>query len=353
MEFSKLDTIYYYNAEKSYDKSIGFDLDYTIIKPKSGKIFPVSFDDYIFIENMKDILNALKYNIVIFTNQLKFTPEFLEKIKLIRKDLGIDFSIFISTSDDKYRKPNIFMYDFYKTLNKDDYEIVKYVGDACGRINDHSFCDIYFARNIGIDFETPETFMTNIYPSGVFKIDPYDLFLKYIHNEPLMINFMEKLQNKKTCIFLCGFPASTKSTFCQNQKHFDIVNQDKLKTSTKVKDAIRCLVKENKNFIVDKMFMKLEDRNEYMTFLKSLENSDSYYKVCIYFNVPMFICRHLNYERHIYKNMPYVSDIVYRTQNKHFKMPTMDEGFNEIFTYNPDIKIGYRLIDSIQKSELL
>jgi hypothetical protein len=52
-------------------KIAAFDLDHTIIKPESGKTFPISVDDWIFAYKMDKLRDYSKkgYKIVIFTNQ--------------------------------------------------------------------------------------------------------------------------------------------------------------------------------------------------------------------------------------------------------------------------------------------
>ena len=51
-----------------------FDLDYTLIKPKSGRKFPKDKNDWKFLfDNIIDYLHSLKdYSIVLFTNQSRF-----------------------------------------------------------------------------------------------------------------------------------------------------------------------------------------------------------------------------------------------------------------------------------------
>ena len=66
-------SIYYYLENLKYKElqSIAcFDLDYTLIKPKSGKKFPINHDDWEFLfDNVPTYLKALvknKYSIIIF-----------------------------------------------------------------------------------------------------------------------------------------------------------------------------------------------------------------------------------------------------------------------------------------------
>ena len=60
----------------------------------------------------------------------------------------------MSTADDKYRKPNIGMWE---TLSKMiDIKSAFYIGDAAGRKGDFSDSDLKFAENIEIQFYVPE-----------------------------------------------------------------------------------------------------------------------------------------------------------------------------------------------------
>lgn len=346
---NKEKSLYYYISDKIYDESIGFDLDHTLIEPKSGNKLPVNVDDYKWMENVQNVLRNLKYNIVIFTNQLKFVPEFLNKIDKLKSELKIDFSIFISTENDMYRKPNIGSHNLYTQLTGN--KITKYVGDACGRIDDHSFCDIYFANNLNIEIETPEHFFMNKTINYTYKEDPYNLYTnKYVCKIKNSLSLMppEEFQYEHPCvIFMCGFSGSGKTTFCNTHLNkYAHVNQDQLKTKDKTKKMVQQHVKSNTSFVIDKTFATVEDRKEYLDLIPA-----NYNKYCIHVNVPMFIARHLNHSRSLETNVKPVPDIVFRTFNKNFVKPTINE-FTKVFEYIPDIKITQKLIETIQKSEL-
>ena len=51
------------------DKIAAFDLDHTIIKPESGKVFPISVDDWIFAFTARSILN----DTILFFINFRFT----------------------------------------------------------------------------------------------------------------------------------------------------------------------------------------------------------------------------------------------------------------------------------------
>jgi hypothetical protein len=59
MKFIKKDSCYYYLVKNNNKKIIGFDLDSTLIKTKSGAKFPKSFDDWIYqYDNINSELNS-------------------------------------------------------------------------------------------------------------------------------------------------------------------------------------------------------------------------------------------------------------------------------------------------------
>ncbi len=167
-----MDTFYTYVSPKFiYNGYIaGFDLDWTIIRPKKGK-FPKEPNDIVFMKNRIDILNhyqTLGYSIVIFTNQ-KVTKRYTIEKRLARIDnvinllklYGIHAMFFISTGDDLFRKPNTGMWQYlaeYLKLNYSNIQFIYalYVGDAAGRPSDFSDSDKRFAENIGIQFYLPE-----------------------------------------------------------------------------------------------------------------------------------------------------------------------------------------------------
>ena len=68
----------------------------------------------------------------------------------------------VSTAYDSFRKPNTGMWDFVcKSCNgevKVDKSSSFFVGDAAGRVKDHSSSDKEFAENCGVKFYTEDEF---------------------------------------------------------------------------------------------------------------------------------------------------------------------------------------------------
>lgn len=153
---------------------LSFDLDYTLIKTKSGRKFPKDKDDWI---GWDEVINTIKEPIIIiFTNQagrisnddlhykLKNIGDYIKKTNPIVKRVYY----VASRKYDNFRKPNIGMVNYI--MNKTNLIISKkmlYVGDAAGRIatksrkKDFSSSDKAFAQNAKFLFQTPEEFIND------------------------------------------------------------------------------------------------------------------------------------------------------------------------------------------------
>lgn len=142
-----------------------FDLDWTLIRPRNGT-FPLNINDNIIMDRRIEILKKYQdggYTIIILTNQkvtsrnpLDFKLKRLNNIGNLFKSYGIQVMIFMSISDDMYRKPNIGMISEINQIIPNS-KIVFYCGDAAGRNSDFSDSDLKFAQNAGINFYLPET----------------------------------------------------------------------------------------------------------------------------------------------------------------------------------------------------
>jgi len=152
-------------------KVAAFDMDGTLILPKSGAKFPKNAMDWKWkFANVPTILTKLHasgYKIVIFSNQKNVKEERLDdvvtKIGDLSKNVGVPIEAFIATADDDGRKPKTGMWTLFlsnngafskKTLLLD----VFFVGDAAGRQGlgkgkaDFSDSDRIFAQNISIQY---------------------------------------------------------------------------------------------------------------------------------------------------------------------------------------------------------
>lgn len=175
------DTCYIYlfrGGGKPSHNIAAFDLDGTIIKPKSNKRIPKSATDWQFfsIWTKLKIENYVKDNdarFIIFTNQngvgLKIVSldEVQERIQLVTKRINLPCTVFMSINKDSFRKPNTQMFHLFTKSFNGSYPIQHnssfYCGDAIGYPS-HSDADIEFARSLELPFITPEKFIRGVKP---------------------------------------------------------------------------------------------------------------------------------------------------------------------------------------------
>ena len=153
----------------------GFDMDWTLIKTKSGKTFAKSASDWEFwhaeTHPRLQKLHADGYSIVVFTNQggvLSGNTKIADlntKFRAIQKELNVPISFIAAIGSDNFRKPCTGMFSYFEdTVGTVDKNASFYCGDAAGRAatattkKDFSADDFKFSSNIGVKFETPESF---------------------------------------------------------------------------------------------------------------------------------------------------------------------------------------------------
>ncbi len=161
-------------------------MDWTLIKTKSGKTFAQSAQDWQFlydctVEKLRK-LNEDSYQVVVFTNQGGVSTgnttiqELSQKFTAIHAELKFPILFLAAISaNDKHRKPATGMFDFVESVMgcKVDQAKSFYCGDAAGRPatkaakKDFSADDLKFAWNVGLRFETPESFFLGLPQTGV------------------------------------------------------------------------------------------------------------------------------------------------------------------------------------------
>lgn len=183
-------------------KVAAFDMDDTIIKPSSGKVFATDDPkDFAFVhKNVPTYLHDLHergFLVVLVSNQsgvarggvfnAKKAAALQEKIVIVSKQLEVPLVAYIATREDRWRKPNTALWG----LMQEGIEAVAglpagtpidcnryafYVGDAAGREGltlanrkkDFSCSDRKFAHNLAIPFLTPEQFFLAPTPERLF-----------------------------------------------------------------------------------------------------------------------------------------------------------------------------------------
>jgi bifunctional polynucleotide phosphatase/kinase len=335
----------------NYKNIVIFDLDNTLIKTRSGKVFPIDKDDWKFnYENIANTLNNSQNTMFgIITNQKGIKTQnqiiqFQNKLNCIMKEINIHF-IFVALTDDRYRKPMIGSWqyikkNFIKTTIIDNQII--YVGDACGRINDFSDTDLKFAHNCGFIFETTEKYF-NIETEKQITNIKYPVLEYYSKKEFNNIFSLLKKQiknNDKIFICMVGFPGCGKSfmrkLIMQSHPNFKYYNKDNI--THKIIDEN--LIKKNNSsitYIIDDNTNVTEtNRNDLLNIY------NSHYKICIFFDYTINIAMHLNYLRMFWFGNKLITKVTYNTLNKKFQKPNTTD-FDLLLTFNkilPDFKIN-------------
>ena len=334
----------------NWNNIVIFDLDNTVIKTKSGKIFPINENDWIFnFNNIIEILNKLDKTIIgIISNQKGIKndnklKEWQSKLNSIMTQINFHF-VFASITDNRYRKPMIGSWEyikdnFLKGLNITNKEII-YVGDACGREGDFSDTDIKFAYNCGFKFNTPEKFFNILIPKQIASITYPELeyYTKTEFNK--FMNQITKCFDKENIlIVMIGLPGCGKSFIRKNlinfNSNFKYINKDDIKKKI-INNNIINKHNLNINYIIDdNTNTTLKNRNE----LYKIYNS--HFKIGIYFDYELDIAMHLNYMRMYWYGSELIKKVAYYTLNKKFDKPNEKE-FNLFINLNkiiPDFNL--------------
>ncbi|EPY51749.1 DNA kinase/phosphatase Pnk1 [Schizosaccharomyces cryophilus OY26] len=328
-----------YGKPKKSEKVATFDLDGTLIKTKSGRVFAKDAGDWLWwhpnvVPTLKK-LDSEGFSIVIFSNQngiprrASTGHQFQIKVRAILESLDLPVILYAALLRDKYRKPLQGMWDHFveRWAHPIDKSLAFFVGDAAGRPRNHNSTDLKFAENIGIKFDTPEHFFTG---------EPFD--------RPDFSSFHPKmfLQEDKTSqpykfvpakhqeiVVLVGYPASGKSTLCESQIvpfGYQRVNQDALKTKARcVKAAVEAL-KNNKSVVIDNTSPTYEAREVWVKLAKEFNVPAR----CIYLEVPEQLAKHNNTFRYIQQEIKGLPEVAYVSFRSKFQKPSVKEGFESV-----------------------
>jgi DNA 3'-phosphatase len=270
--------ILYNTNGRTFTKKLAcFDLDHTLIQPKSKKVYPIDENDWEFKDNVINTLTFLHDNdwtIIVLSNQKQGGKRMLSieqlynKFATIEDKLKIPIIVMAALKNDFYRKPFIGMWNKMKSLVH-GYTKAFYCGDA---YENKRFSDIYFAKNIGIPFMTPESvFVPN---RNDFKIVNFSFDYK------IPINFISDTQYEKEqkqimkytknleFIFIISPPASGKSYFCKTYlPDYVPMSKDDYGTKTKYLMEIKKLIGNEKKIVFDNTNHTQKSRNEILNIL--------------------------------------------------------------------------------------
>lgn len=354
--YSKGELIVYTTADcVAASKIAAYDLDGTLITTKSGRVFPSNMDDWQFafgtVKSTLSTQHANNHKLVIFTNQSgisigKFSlKDFRKKIENVVGKIALPMQVFIATSNSRFRKPMTMMWRALSLDNGINIDMSKsfFVGDAAGRPEsrvpkrkkDHSAVDRLFAKNLQLQFFTPEEHFLkqpkpqwtepNFNPQDVLKNQPDSLLSPA--NSQLTSDTSE-------LIIMVGIPGSGKSSFCKNHlasAGYVIICRDKLHNMTKCKSQCQEYLAKGKKVVIDNTNCKPEDRKHFIKIAK-----DRHVKCrCFVMKItPIHAEHNLQFRELLDSERAKISKVTFNTFKKYYTKPTKSEGFDEIVNVN-------------------
>lgn len=339
-----------------------FDYDNTIIKTKSGKVFPVNRDDWkLFDDTFPVLISKLVnsgYRFVIISNQMGISTGTVDRAEIQArfadtvKRISLPCLILLAINDDIYRKPRTGLWDYLcDTLQPEagvDLEKSFYVGDAAGREKssnrkkDHSTGDLLFAANCGLNFMVPEEFFvfgknfhkqtqipnmsSKLLSDSCFKYHPTNEnhILVCCQSKRKIYDIKEILpDSQQYCIIFCGLAASGKSSFYRYhlEEHGNVyINLDTLKSATKCMSMAKKCFATKENCVIDNTNVDKASRAKWIDLCKK----SNVIPIVLYFKLPLKHIFHNNKYRKL-TNRTTVSDVVIYTQNKKFEPPSLEE----------------------------
>jgi bifunctional polynucleotide phosphatase/kinase len=339
--------------DKSKRVTMGFDLDWTLVKPKSGHKHPVDRDDWMFlyptiVEKIREL--ACAHHIVIFSNQTKSvnTPndrtELTQKLDAVISALGVSVSVFISWGYGPYRKPKPRMWEYwYEYSGLSHHPDDTYVGDAAGRpkvgkrSKDFADTDHTFALNAGVRFAIPEEIFLNTKDEAVVKVpvpvSPWNAPPLPPTHTPITppLAKWKSVGEGKELVVMIGAPGSGKSAWIRKTlSEYYRVSQDELGSRDKCMRAVRDALAQNKKVVVDNTNPTMEVRALYI----DLARQASAVVRCVHITTPRKLAEHLNAMREDHPiegvrkpRVPPIGETMYWSK---FKEPEIEEGFGEV-----------------------
>lgn len=338
------------------DKVAAYDLDGTLIKTKSGNVFPKTIDDWqIAYPEVPGKLKSLHKNgfkIVLFTNQAGISKgklkieDFKQKIGSIQAKLNVPFQVFVSTGKGKYRKPLTGMWDALTQLKNDGIKVDRarsfYVGDAAGRPEqkkpvkrkkDFSCGDRLMAINVGIPFFIPEVHFQNAKDHEWTKPE-FEPKVALECRELLSPPGSKLVSSQPEVIIMIGFPGSGKSHFVKNHlepKGYVSINRDTLGSWQKCTSLLESTLRSGKRAVVDNTNPDAESRKRFVEIAKKMKVPCRCFKMSASYKQ----AKHNNAFRELTnRNHASINDMVFNMYKSKYQEPTKEEGFEEIVKVN-------------------
>ncbi len=300
-----------------------FDLDSTLIRTSSGKRFPQDANDwqYLYDNTRQTLIDLSKtHNICIVTNQKGLAKEekrmaFMEKIRQIMRDLGINVHVYISLGEGYYRKP---MTGLWRLISErvEPSEGSYYCGDAAGREGDFAATDLMFAHNVGIPFYVPEQVFLHEEISVKYELP--ESLTQYLGTPPLL----HPPAGERNMVLMCGYPGCGKSTLAQ-QLGYAVASNDTLGTAAKCRRYVEERLAKGDNVVVDNTNATQAHRRVYTEMAKT----HGYHVTIIHVDNNLQFCFYMNQLRCELSRGEdkLVPKIAYFTMRKRFQIPTDEE----------------------------
>ncbi|WVW80807.1 polynucleotide kinase 3'-phosphatase [Kwoniella bestiolae CBS 10118] len=336
-----------------------YDLDGTLIKPKSGAQFPKNRDDWVWWHSSVPELLKKEHeagrHLIVISNQADprdhIKSEWRAKLSLIAAKLPKEVPVRILAAlskNDVYRKPNIGMYEVVEKIYKDrgleiDIENSVFIGDAAGRAakgpqrKDHGDTDYKFALNVGLKFVTPEEHFLK-HPRPHFPEPPNGFRPAKLGNLASLPHIVPShtpiTRPALEIVIFVGPPASGKSSFFR--KHFasegyEHINQDLLGSRDKCLRVAEQFLAGGTKVVVDNTNRNRETRAHWVRLAGKLNVPIRLF----HFLCPLELAKHNNVYRACYgpadePTRTLLPALAFNSYASAFEKPSIDEGFDEV-----------------------